>query len=177
MSTPRCHAFVDETERAGTYMLAAVRVAVSQLASARTALRGVLLPGQRRLHMSDEGDPRRRQLLELYSHQSFRVDYYRAEVLRTGQQDAVRARLMAALAVDLAKEDVRRLVIESRQGRDDQDRAAVRAALGVESGIDYEHMRPYEEPLLWLADGLAWARGKGGTWAARVTCQSTDTVL
>ncbi len=40
----------------------------------------------------------------------------------------------------------------------------LRAALGPKPPLTYEHMRKHEEPLLWLADGFAWAEGKGGIW-------------
>jgi hypothetical protein len=31
-----------------------------------------------------------------------------------------------------------------------------------------EHMRAFEEPLLWLPDALAWAHGAGGEWRQRI---------
>jgi hypothetical protein len=52
----------------------------------------------------------------------------------------------------------RRLVVESREGRDRVDRRTIRAALldaGAIDRLDYEHMRPSEEPRLWLADAVA----------------------
>lgn len=32
----------------------------------------------------------------------------------------------------------------------------------------YEHLAPHEEPLLWVADGVAWAWGAGTDWRRRV---------
>ena len=51
------------------------------------------------------------------------------------------------------------------------DRRTIRAALldaGAIDRLDYGHMRPSEEPLLWVADAVAWAYGVGQTWRRRV---------
>ncbi len=53
------HVFVDETKRRG-YLLVASAVVPSDLDATRRMLRGLVLPGQRRLHMKDESDPRKR---------------------------------------------------------------------------------------------------------------------
>jgi len=53
--------FVDETKRRG-YLLVASAVVPSDLDATRRMLRGLVLPGQRRLHMKDESDPRKRSI-------------------------------------------------------------------------------------------------------------------
>ena len=35
------------------------------------------------------------------------------------------------------------------------------------SSIDFEFARRNEEPLLWLADAIAWCEGRGGDWLRR----------
>ncbi len=52
------HVFVDETKRRG-YLLVASVVVPGDVESLRRMLRGLVLPGQRRLHMKDESDRRR----------------------------------------------------------------------------------------------------------------------
>jgi hypothetical protein len=52
---------VDETKRRG-YLLAAGAVLPEDLDSVRRLLRGLVLPGQRRLQMKDESDPRKRSI-------------------------------------------------------------------------------------------------------------------
>jgi hypothetical protein len=56
------HAFVDESIRNG-YLLSAAVIATGDLAPARGKLRELRKPGQRRLHMKDENDSRRREIL------------------------------------------------------------------------------------------------------------------
>jgi hypothetical protein len=53
--------FVDETKHRG-YLLVAGVVVPGDLDDVRRMLRGLVLPGQRRLHMNDENDQRRRSI-------------------------------------------------------------------------------------------------------------------
>jgi hypothetical protein len=55
------HVFVDETKHRG-YLLVAGVVVPDDLDSVRRTLRGLVLPGQRRLHMKAENDQRRRSV-------------------------------------------------------------------------------------------------------------------
>jgi hypothetical protein len=34
-------------------------------------------------------------------------------------------------------------------------------------GLTYEHVRSADEPLLWVADVVAWAYGAAGDWRRR----------
>jgi len=51
------HVFLDETKRHG-YVVAAAAVQPGDLAPLRSVVRGLVLPGQRRVHMKDERDSR-----------------------------------------------------------------------------------------------------------------------
>ena len=53
--------FVDETKRRD-YLLVAGVVMPADLDAVRKIMRGLVLPGQRRLHMKDENDSRKRSL-------------------------------------------------------------------------------------------------------------------
>lgn len=37
------------------------------------------------------------------------------------------------------------------------------------SSLVYEHLRPHEEPLLWVSDAAAWAVGASREWRKRVS--------
>ena len=56
------HLFVDESER-NKYLLAATILRPSELRQTRAMLRGLLLPGERRLHFQTEGNSGRRRLI------------------------------------------------------------------------------------------------------------------
>ena len=54
-----------------------------------------------------------------------------------------------------------RLIIESREGRDELDRQVLISELRHRPGaFGYDHMPPYDDPLLWIAD--AWCSSAGG---------------
>jgi len=55
------HVFLDEIKRQG-YVAAAVVVPPGDLVPLRSVVRGLVLPGQRRVHMKDERDSRRREI-------------------------------------------------------------------------------------------------------------------
>ena len=162
------HAFVDESQRGPHYLMAAALIDPGGLAAARAHLRAMLLPGQRRLHFAKERPPRRRSLLTAMSDLKVRVRLYES----TEKEEAARQRVMAALLADLVAWRGRRMVIESRHySQNDKERQAI--AKAVRSGdapedLIYDHMRAHEEPLLWVADAVAWAYGARGEWRPRV---------
>jgi hypothetical protein len=83
--------------------------------------------------------------------------------------DAARPAALLQLAQHLVKLDVRRLVLESRgQAADRRDRQVIARALGPRPRLSYEHMRPHEEPLLWIPDAVARSYCAGGDWRRRV---------
>jgi hypothetical protein len=73
---------------------------------------------------------------------------------------------------DLVESRAHRLVLDSRsRAQDKQDEGVVRQALGThprQAGLRYEHVDSQFEPLLWMADVIAWAHGRGGPWRQRV---------
>ena len=161
------HAFLDESNR-NRYFLACTLVAPGALNPVRTALRSMLLPGQRRLHFHDENARRRRELLARMCSLDLVVRVYE---MRARERTA-RPVLLAALLADLKELSVGRLVIESREGRDHLDRqviATMQHQGKASLTLVYEHLRPYEEPLLWVSDAVAWAVGAGGDWQERVS--------
>jgi hypothetical protein len=59
-------AFVDESKSKGYIMVCAI-LSQSALSQARLAMRALVLPGQRSLHMKDESAPRRREIVSAIS--------------------------------------------------------------------------------------------------------------
>jgi hypothetical protein len=137
----------------------------AELAPLRAALRRLAKPGQRRVHFNDEGDRRRREILARITQLGLR-----AHVWRHRHADDVVARqtcLTELVPVVLAL-DVRRLVLESCQHQDARDRRTLAAAVREHGGgLEYEHRRPSEDPLLWVSDAVAWCYGAGGEWRRR----------
>jgi len=165
-------AFSDESERADRMLVGIVFVPTDALGAARTELRGLLLPGERRIHTAKESPHRRRALLDLVNGLDLR-----AVVLRLRRP------------VGLHRIEGRSLLLEAATGivvgsgasawtLDDQDpaqcmrdRASIAHAL---AGLDhraqlvYDHRPGHAEPLPWAADALCWAAGAGPAWRRRV---------
>ena len=58
---------------------------------------------------------------------------------------------------------VPRLTVESRQD-DRDDRRTIARSRAPEPPLVFDHRVSSLEPLLWIADAVAWAFGAGGRW-------------
>ncbi len=164
------HAFVDESFRDGLYLLAATLVPAGDVRKLRTQMRGMLLPGQRELHLKGEKGPRRRQLLDQVVATGAQVSVYTA--LCTGRdQENARALCLHRLVTDLAAARGQRLILDSRPGRDNLDARTIRAALAKthpDDRLSWEHLDSISDPLIWISDAVCWAYGAGGDWRRRI---------
>jgi hypothetical protein len=163
------HFFVDESRRGGVYLLAAAEVRSTELAGTRSALRALCLPGMRRVHFQAEGDSRRRDLLSQLISTRSRVTIYRGR----GPAEATRVACLRLLVAEVIAKGGRRLVLESRgEPGDRSDRTVIAATLrqgcADPDRLTYEHLRPHDEPALWIPDAAAWCHGAGGHWRLKV---------
>jgi hypothetical protein len=92
------HAFVDETKDRG-YLVAAAVLQPEELAHARRVLAGLLLPGQRRLHLVKERDSRRGQIVAAMAALPVEAIVYDASERRRGRDQ--RAACLSDLVCDL----------------------------------------------------------------------------
>lgn len=161
------HAFVDESVRGELYIMCPVLIATDQLDEARTTLRALRMPGQRRIHFATESDGRRRTLLRAMSRLNTSPVIY---IARHCNQVAARAAILATMVPQLRSADVRHVVLESRQEQDQRDRSSIHRAVGSDPTppFSYDHYPARGEPLLWVSDAVAWAWGRGGRWRAMV---------
>ncbi len=157
-----CHGFIDESRRPSGYYVAAAVTVADQVGAARALARGFLLPGQRRWHFTEESDRRRRAILTAIAGSGL----VRVVVAHgSGPDPAVRAQCLRQLTPALVQTGVTRVVIESRAGRDHQDRQVLARALReVDRPFAYDHLTPAADAALWLADAVAWSVSKGGPW-------------
>ena len=160
------HAFVDESARGSDYYVCAAVVLDRDVDAVRKLARSFLLRGQRTVHFVQEGHDRRsRFLAEITRSGLIRACVYSGK----GDANAVRDAAMRAMAADLTAGDTRRLVIESRQGRDHRDRHALAEVLRLlGADMNYEHCAAPQDPALWIADAIAWSYSAGGKWRTRL---------
>jgi hypothetical protein len=171
----RPHLFVDETKSRGYLMIVAC-VMPNDLAQARSEVRKLLLPNQRKLHFTSERDSRRRFITEMMSIGATATVH--AAPPNTHEL-AARQACLRQLAIDAMRRSAEMLVIERDDSTLDHDRRTLFETLGSarnENAVRYEHKRPHEESLLWIPDAIAWCWSKGGVWRERVRHAVTQVV-
>jgi hypothetical protein len=156
--------------RAG-YILAATIVSPSRLSQVRTLMRGLRMPGERRLHFQAESESRRRKAAAVLSQHDLPTRLYTAR----GKAEPVRAACLRRLVSDCVDLGAQRLVLESRGMIPDRnDRRVIAQTLAGSRQrtpiLVYEHLQCYEEPALWIPDAVAWCYGAGGHWRSRISC-------
>ncbi len=169
------HAFADETKHRG-YLIVAVVVPPEELASARRAVRALVLPGQRRLHMKDESDPRRRAIAAAIVASGVRATVYDAGLRHRNERER-RAACLYALIHDCADRGDSFLVLEQDEtlrSWDSQCLIEFTRAVGCRDSLRYEHRHAASELLLALPDAIAWSWAKGGHWRRRIQPVVTD---
>lgn len=163
------HVFVDET-KGRSYVVVAVLLPADSLSTARKQLRALCKSGQRRIHFTNEGDRRRRELLAAMCALDLRAVIY--DGARHGKDHrAARRACLDAVVSDLAVLDAQMLVVELDESVVANDRrwlyAQVRAT-GCERRLRYVHKRAHEEELPAIPDGIARAWTHGREWRRRI---------
>jgi hypothetical protein len=134
----------------------------------------MLLPGSREIHFYKEKESRRRALADEIARFPVEVTMYACG--RRGSDEPARQACLARITADLLKRGAHRMVLDSRNTRDGNDRDAfdrrtIRSQLGnwpSASQLVYEHVPSTSEECLWIADAVAWCWGQAGHWRQRV---------
>jgi hypothetical protein len=140
------------------------------LEATRKLLRGLILPGQRRLHMKDESDPRKRSIAALIDRTNIQATIYDADRRYRTERDR-REACLRRLVADAAEHGDSMLILEQDDTLIAWDRKVLYQAArhtGCTDTFRYEHHRAGTELLLVLPDAIAWCWAKGGDWRRRV---------
>ena len=147
--------------------MCAVLVAPAHLTTVRRSLISLCKPGQRRLHLNKERDPRRRLILDRIAALPIRANVY----AQPGNATRARAVCLRAITADLLALGANRLVLEPVDGYEHRDLGEIVAELrmrGRFGDLVYEHIPAPSEPILRAADAIAWGFGAGGDWRRRI---------
>ncbi|TCL86147.1 hypothetical protein EDF31_10442 [Curtobacterium sp. PhB142] len=158
--------FVDESKTKG-YLMVAVVVAPGEQTTLRRKIRALVLPGQRRLHFTNESDSRRRHVLSTLDQIGVRAHLVRSDLKHEPSDRAACLRELVALAASAGHE---RIVLERDVSIERADKKVLYDAVhahGVRDALTYAHETAHHEPLLWAADAIAWSQAKGGDWRRR----------
>ncbi len=153
-------AFSDESRQRRQYCVVAVVIETHAVNEARKNIDAFRMPRQRRVHMVKERPARRQQFLDLLA--DLPIEVHAASVGTSGRtlSEARELALRGLVPVLLEREvGAWRLegIVDHQQQR---DRMAISAELRERGDVDavvYDHYEPHAEPMLWAADGMAWA--------------------
>jgi hypothetical protein len=159
-------AFVDESIRGQRYLMGCVLIEARHLTTVRRAT-AALVGDAKRLHFHQELDSMRRSALELFATMPVRVTMVVCTRTHGVSEFHARDACLAEIVRLLQERSVPRLTIESRQDDRDDQRTIVRSRL-AEPSLVFDHRQGLREPLLWLADAVAWTFGAGGRWLSLV---------
>jgi hypothetical protein len=157
-------AFVDESIRGQRYLMACVLVQPHDMPAMRSDVVALAGTKSSRVHFNAELDARRQVLLQTFA--AFSIDSFVVVCRRRHgvTEFEARTRCLAYIIGALQMRSVERLVIESRQDDVDDERTIHRHRQR-EPRLIFEHRRGRDEPLLWIADGVAWSVGAGPLWS------------
>jgi hypothetical protein len=165
---PAGHIYVDEST-AGDYLLMCTAVPVGSISQTRAAMRRLLLPRQRRLHMSKEVK-RAPAILAVIA--ELRPDVVIYRVHRATPELEARRACLHALAMRACRQGVDRIVLDQIDSMVKRDSAwlleGIHLAGHGQPPLTYHHQRGHEEPLLWIPDAVGWAWARGGAFRDRV---------
>lgn len=165
--SPGDRVFVDESKARG-YIVAATAASPLSQRVAEKALRGLLRPGQRRIHFKSERDSRRREILSRMCELDLRVTVWITKGLPDKQ---ARPLCLTELTTALIESGVDHLYIERDESLVIADKRIIAGILRRHRAptLSYAHVIPAEQPLLWVSDAVAWCYANGGDWVRRVT--------
>jgi hypothetical protein len=156
-------AFVDESIRGSRYLMACVLVEARHLTHVRRAT-AALVGTRKRLHFHEELDSTRRRALEVFAALPLHVTVVVCTRGHGVSQFQARDACLAEIVRELQREGVLRLTVESRQDDRDDQRTILRSR-APEPLLTFDHRQGADEPILWVADAVAWAYGAGNRWA------------
>jgi hypothetical protein len=160
--------FVDESKNK-KYVVAATSVPPDRIQDCQKTLRGLLLPGQTRLHFTREGDRRRKVILAEMAKLDVWVGIWQVAGLREREARRICLTAVVEAAFQTQAESV---IFERDESLERSDRRLVfelSQRFAETKPVPFRHSDPQEQPLLWVSDAVAWCYSRGGDWTRRVS--------
>ena len=158
-------AFVDESIRRDRYIMSCVLSEARTLRDLRLSMLELALHGQ--VHFRKESVRRRPMLIETIS--ALPVEAFAVVVKRSPGVSHAEARreCLSAIVATLQGREVPRLTLD-RTTVAVEDARNIRRVRRPDPVLTFEHRASRDEPMLWVADGVAWAVGARGPWPERL---------
>jgi hypothetical protein len=179
LSLVSTHFFIDET-KAKSYLVAAAVCSDSARAPALRAIRNLILPGQRSIHMKQESSRRRSQIADAVCDlKDTGVELLLLDAGRGPEPEVVRReRALQAVVERAACEPAAKLVLDLDQTLVARDARTLSAAIRETDSrsVTYCHQLLSSQPLLSIPDVVAWCWARGSDWRRRVAPIVTDVI-
>ena len=150
-----------ESVRGRRYLMACVMAEARHLPELRLTMRALAV--HERVHFNNESARRKRMVLSVIAEMPIGVFVAIPQRGHGATEFAARNACLTAVVERVQRHDVPRLVIESRDDDREDERHLVRVRQ-PEPWLVFEHRRATAEPMLWVADAIAWAQGAGTNW-------------
>lgn len=167
--------YIDES-KSKAYIVVAVLVAPGEAAGLRKRMQNLRKSGQGHIHFVKEGHPRRKQILTELENMRIQAVVYRVKGLNP---IAARALCITAILDDLLRVRATNLIFELEESALKSDEVLLRQGLlrrGLKSRVEYTHLGKSEEPILWVADAIAWSYARGDDYKRRAMKLITQVV-
>lgn len=159
--------YLDES-KAKNYVFIGILVPDGDAPRLRKRVSALKMPRQRSIHFVKEAESRRKKLI-----QEFLEIGIQAVKISSELKDKLDAR--EACIRKLAKEtqtlNCHSLVFERDESVITKDEAWLKSELRLLTLVEpvgFQHFSRHEEPILWVADAIAWCDSRGGDWAKKV---------
>ena len=162
-------AFIDES-KAKKYLLVLSLLGPRDLATTRRFLTRTLLAGQRSVHFRKESPRRRTYLIKTFRKLNIRVVVFKDKL---GSSVSSRTLLIRRICDEAKRLELSELVFELDQNCFNND---VKLLNAVRPDLSWDHRERNQEPLLWVADAVAWCVNRGGEWERVVRPMIVETI-
>ncbi len=156
--------------------MAAVMVQPGNAAALRKLMVSLLMPRQGHIHFVNERASRRKQILDSLERIGARVRIYRCRGLNP---ILARALCLSALLDDCARINATSLILERDDSLFKTDEIFLRQGLyrrGLKATLEFRHVGKSEEPIVWIADAVAWSYARGDEYKRKaLTLIESDT--
>ena len=159
--------YLDES-KAKNYVFIGVLVQDGDAPRLRKRVSALKMPGQRSIHFVKEADSRRKKLIAEIVELDFSAIRFESN---EKNQKTAREKCIRAIVRFATSQGIRSLVFERDASAVVNDESWLKDEIlkNQHRGLlGFIHLNRFEEPLLWVADSVAWCDARGGDWARRV---------
>lgn len=142
------------------YMVCAAIVDANNAEMVRKALYPLRLPGQLKLHWTDESDNRRRSIVETIASVDSMQMIITHRSAPSRKTERFRRKCLEQMYYELSDMQIQDVTLESRQkvqNKKDKEHIVALQGQGQCTGLRIQHVRGGDDPLLWIPDAVLGA--------------------